>query len=265
MSEGQPQAPPPVPHKSSTSLARLLIGVTIGTVVWLFIGRLLLYDVLGRSLGKQDEMMFRFASDPINLGSFVAFAAAIAVLLGRAKQTKVERGAFSTDLLQGDPQTLLLPDDARRMRQRLNTMSGHKSLLVFRFLSVALQRARANWSSEDVGAALQHEVELAQAHIESQYSMVRYLAWAIPSIGFIGTVIGIAKAMSAIGGSEAPIKAASQALGVAFDTTFVALLLSLLLMYFVHKIQAEEDSSIVEAVELCMNQFVHRMHITKEV
>lgn len=266
MSQGPPKTRPPVPRKSDASVTRLLIGAAIGATVWLLIGRLLLFELLGKVVLKTPDVMYvRFASDPINLGSFVGFAAAIALLLGRAKTTKRERNAFASDLLQGDPQTLILPDDARRMRQRLNSMPDHKLFLVFRFLSVALQRARANWSTEDVSAALQHEVELAQAKIESQYSMIRYLAWAIPSIGFVGTVVGISKAMAAIGGEGDALKAASEALGVAFDTTFVALMLSLVLMYLLHKIQADEDSSIVEAVELCMNQFVHRMHITKEV
>ena len=68
--------------------------------------------------------------------------------------------------------------------------------------------------------------------------MVRYIIWAIPSIGFIGTVRGIGEALSqahiAVQGDIASMTAS---LGVAFNSTFVALAVSIFLMFFLHQLQ----------------------------
>ena len=65
---------------------------------------------------------------------------------------------------------------------------------------------------------------------------MNYLAWAIPAIGFVGTVRGLGGAFG-VAGADASRPFTAQAkdqLKIAFDCTLVALLLSLVLMYFLH-------------------------------
>ena len=77
-------------------------------------------------------------------------------------------------------------------------------------------------------------------------TMLRYLIWAIPSLGFVGTVRGIGQALSnadkALAGD---ISGMSQSLGVAFNSTFVALLISLVLMLVLHLLQKLEDNLLI--------------------
>ncbi|HAC63661.1 MAG TPA: flagellar motor protein MotA [Cyanothece sp. UBA12306] len=75
---------------------------------------------------------------------------------------------------------------------------------------------------------------------ESSYTFPRILVWAIPLLGFIGTVIGISQAVSGFSrfleqaGEIEQIKegigTVTSGLAVAFDTTLLALLLSVLVM-----------------------------------
>jgi hypothetical protein len=75
---------------------------------------------------------------------------------------------------------------------------------------------------------------------ESSYSFPRILVWAIPLLGFIGTVIGISGAVSGFSGFiensgdveliKKGIGTVTSSLGVAFDTTLLALFLSVLVM-----------------------------------
>ncbi len=75
---------------------------------------------------------------------------------------------------------------------------------------------------------------------ESSYALARILVWAIPLLGFIGTVIGISGAVSGFTGFLANtaeidkikegIGSVTSGLAVAFDTTLLALLLSVLVM-----------------------------------
>ena len=75
---------------------------------------------------------------------------------------------------------------------------------------------------------------------ESSYSIPRILIWAIPLLGFVGTVIGISGAVSSFSGvleSSGDVEAikggignVTTNLGLAFDTTLLALFLSVLVM-----------------------------------
>ena len=77
--------------------------------------------------------------------------------------------------------------------------------------------------------------------------MVRYIAWAIPSIGFIGTVRGIGDALGqAHKAVEGDIAGVTQSLGVAFNSTFVALLISILVMFLLHQLQLDQERLVLD-------------------
>ena len=84
--------------------------------------------------------------------------------------------------------------------------------------------------------------------LDSDLSMLRYIAWAIPAIGFIGTVRGIgdalAEAHKAVTGDIAGVTAG---LGVAFNSTFVALMLSLVLMFLLHNLQLAQERLVLDS------------------
>ncbi|PSF39312.1 flagellar motor protein MotA [Aphanothece hegewaldii CCALA 016] len=75
---------------------------------------------------------------------------------------------------------------------------------------------------------------------ESSYAFPRILVWAIPLLGFIGTVFGISEAVNGFSGLldkagdieqiKKGIGTVTTGLAIAFDTTLLALLLSILVM-----------------------------------
>ena len=86
---------------------------------------------------------------------------------------------------------------------------------------------------------LDENLLLAYQKSEEGYLIPRYIGWAIPILGFVGTVLGISLASAGIqriiGSSEGlgalsdSIGEAIAPLGIAFDTTLIALSLSLVL------------------------------------
>jgi biopolymer transport protein ExbB/TolQ len=83
--------------------------------------------------------------------------------------------------------------------------------------------------------------------LESELSMIRYIAWAIPSIGFIGTVRGIGVALGlAHRAVDGDISGVTQSLGVAFNSTFIALLISIVLMFLVHQLQLFQERQVFD-------------------
>ena len=92
--------------------------------------------------------------------------------------------------------------------------------------------------------------------------MIRYIIWAIPSIGFIGTVRGIGGALSqahiAVQGDIATMTAS---LGIAFNSTFVALAVSIFLMFFLHQLQLLQDRLIINIHGYCDKKLLSNLVI----
>ena len=90
----------------------------------------------------------------------------------------------------------------------------------------------ATRSVQDTSSVVQEMCDSEAEKAESELSIIRYIAWAIPSVGFIGTVRGIGEALAqAHRAVEGDITGVTQSLGVAFNSTFVALVISIVLMF----------------------------------
>jgi biopolymer transport protein ExbB/TolQ len=92
--------------------------------------------------------------------------------------------------------------------------------------------------------------------------MVRYIAWAIPSIGFLGTVRGIGQALGqAHQAVQGDIAGVTQSLGVAFNSTFVALLISILIMFLMHQLQLAQERSVLKAENYCDDRLIRYLQV----
>ena len=93
--------------------------------------------------------------------------------------------------------------------------------------------------------------------------MVRYIAWAIPSIGFIGTVRGIGEALGqAHKAVEGNIAGVTQSLGVAFNSTFIALLISIVLMFLLHQLQLQQERLVMETEGYVDQHLIQRLQVS---
>jgi biopolymer transport protein ExbB/TolQ len=99
-----------------------------------------------------------------------------------------------------------------------------------------------------VSTAVRNVCESEGERLESELSIIRYIAWAIPSVGFIGTVRGIGDALGqAHRAVEGDITGVTENLGVAFNSTFVALVISIILMFFIHQLQLFQERLVLDS------------------
>jgi biopolymer transport protein ExbB/TolQ len=101
-----------------------------------------------------------------------------------------------------------------------------------------------------LGEALQHLADLAAERLHVSYALHRNICWAIPILGFLGTVMGITLAIAEIDPEQlsGSLNEVTSGLAVAFDTTALALGLSLVLVFTGFAVERTE-ATVLEHVE----------------
>ncbi|OUR75973.1 MotA [Alphaproteobacteria bacterium 46_93_T64] len=127
-------------------------------------------------------------------------------------------------------------------------------------LTSSIRRYLITDDVQNTSDAIETSVDALALRQEAGNSMIRYLIWAIPSIGFIGTVRGIGAALSQADQALAgDISGMTNSLGVAFNSTLVALVISILLMFLLHQLQRLQDNQIVDTQAYCEKFLLNRI------
>jgi biopolymer transport protein ExbB/TolQ len=188
---------------------------------------------------------------------FILLIWALAIMGYKARGTLREQDLLERPLLDIPEGTSLLPEDAREYSRSLEALPAEvQDYLLPRTLLSALQRFATTGSIQAVSDTIRENCEMESDRLDSELSMVRYIAWAIPSIGFIGTVRGIGDALGqAYKAVEGDITGVTVSLGVAFNSTFVALVLSIIIMFCLHQLQLSQERLVLD----CQRQSDRRL------
>jgi biopolymer transport protein ExbB/TolQ len=184
---------------------------------------------------------------------------AIAVIGYKAWQTHVERRLLARDLVHVPDGMRILPEDVREHARPLEVLPpAEAQCLLPRALLVSLYRFGATRNVQDVSEAARGVCQAEADRLDSELSMLRYVAWAIPAIGFIGTVRGIGDALGeahkAVTGDVSGVTAG---LGTAFNSTLIALLISIVLMFLLHQLQLAQERLVLDS-ETYLDQYLIR-------
>lgn len=186
---------------------------------------------------------------------------ALSLIGYKAWLTIQERKLLSLDLVPISEGTSILPEDAREYSRPIQALpESEQSCLLPRALLTALHRFRSTRNIQDVSSSVRETCESESERLDSELSMVRYIAWAIPSIGFLGTVRGIGQALGqAHQAVQGDIAGVTQNLGVAFNSTFVALLISIVVMFLLHQLQLAQERLVLDTEDYCDNRLIRHL------
>ena len=123
---------------------------------------------------------------------FILMIWALAIMGLKAARTRSEGNMLGRELIAIPEGTSILPRDAREQSRSLEALPlEEQDYLLPRALGNALSRFTTTGSIPAVSDAVREQCDIEADRLDSELSMVRYISWAIPSIGFIGTVRGI--------------------------------------------------------------------------
>ncbi len=206
------------------------------------------------------------------------------LLVIKAQLLSGQRRALELDLLPEAIAARITPGNAPDFRAHLKDVASRRlprpalagalvpdasrSFLIER-LENALERFRMRRSAPDVVDHLAGQSQLGANAVDSSYTMIRVFIWAIPLLGFIGTVIGISAAVAGFSDSVAAavdldvmkqsIGGVTTGLGVAFDTTLLALVMSIVIMFPASSLQKAEEDFLNRVEAYCDEQLGRRL------
>ncbi len=192
---------------------------------------------------------------------FILMFWALAIMGYKAVGTLHERRLLDVDLIPIAEGMRILPEDTREFARQVQALPDDQQRMVLpRALLNALQRFRSTRNIQDVASSTHIIFESEAERLESELSMIRYISWAIPSIGFIGTVRGIGEALAqADKAVQGDIAGVTQSLGVAFNSTFIALLISIFLMFLVHQLQLLQERLVFDSESYTNDKLIRHM------
>jgi biopolymer transport protein ExbB/TolQ len=193
---------------------------------------------------------------------FILMLWALAIMAYKSAKTLRQRALLKMDLIPLAEGLRILPEDTRDLSRQIQALPPHqRESLLPRALLAALQRFSSTRNVQDVASATHAYCASEAERLESDLSMIRFITWAIPSIGFIGTVRGIGDALGqAHKAIEGDIFDVTRSLGVAFNSTLIALLISIVLMFILHQLQQLQERYVLDAEAYCEEKLTSHLH-----
>jgi biopolymer transport protein ExbB/TolQ len=196
----------------------------------------------------------------IQLMTYFAFSWSLYEILDRLKIIRNEKLAYREKLLPTKEKVLLLAADVMEIQLKAVEFEKRKQhSLLASIIKKACLKFRSTKSIGEMIEIISIQTEINKEKHESDQSNIRYLTWVIPSIGFIGTVLGISKALMVANSGDMEVITAT--LGIAFDTTLISLILSIIIMWFFHSLQEETDHLHAEMKEYVIENLVNRIEV----
>lgn len=170
-----------------------------------------------------------------------------------------ERRAFKMGFIPTSEKHVFMPADINALKFKLIEMDKKEKYILSDLLKRACTKFRTSGSLSELIDIVSIQIEVSQEKAEGDQSVIRYLTWVIPSVGFVGTVIGISQAL--VVANSGDMEQITKLLGVAFDTTLVALILSIIIMWFVHQLQEETDRFHSDLKEFVIDNLINKIEV----
>lgn len=247
-----------------------LVAVVAGIVAVVAMNFLLPEDVANVLLNKPTQRMLAdssFTSNyPLSIQNlmWIVFFVGLGELFVRYREAMAEMGQIRRSYLPEDERTMLRATDLGPIYKRVKESDGGDVRFLPRLIHRVILQFQASRSVDQANNLLNSSLEMYLHEIDLRYNMLRYVMWLIPTLGFIGTVVGIANALGFAGSARFDdpelLAKLTFRLGVAFFTTLLALLMSAVLVFLMHIIQAREERSLNLAGQYCLDNLINRLY-----
>lgn len=195
-----------------------------------------------------------------------------AILFIKWRKLANQRRILLYDFIPTRPDFVLGPATVDQiLHQIYATVDFPRKFVLTNRIVVALSNLKNLGRVSDVDDIFRSQGDTDESQMESSYTILTGFIWAIPVLGFIGTVLGLSEAISAFGtvlqgnGGMDQIKSALQmvtaGLATAFETTLLALVAAMFLQLAMTFLKRNEQAFLDDCSEYCLMKIVNRIRI----
>lgn len=244
--------------RGSTAIISAALGVFVIVLL-----SLILPDSLARIMLDIDRETWPFTVQNI---MWIVFAVGLGELFMRYRSAREEERQIRQAYLPEDDASLLRPgEELNEIYQAVTATPTYEEAFLPRLISRCVLTFNMTGSADQTNSVLNSSIELFLHEIDLRYNIVRYISWLVPSLGFIGTVLGIMLALQ-YAGDRASIESpemlynVTARLGVAFSTTLVALIMAAVLVLIQNVVQAQEERALNRSSQYCLDNLINRLY-----
>ncbi len=234
-----------------STLAALVFGIAAGST--------LLWYVANGPL--KDTEWARYAQHPVEHAEVILFCSALCVLFVKLAGVLRERAALRRELVPAWDGKTIAATEAGKLHEALeNKPRRLQRTLVGRRVAGVLDFVKKRGAAHELDDQLRTLSDNDAIAQESSYSLLRFITWAIPILGFLGTVLGITEAIYGVTPEvlEKSLDRVTGGLATAFDTTALALFLTMILMFYAYVVEKLEQNVLAGVDVYVESELAHR-------
>jgi biopolymer transport protein ExbB/TolQ len=196
----------------------------------------------------------------------------LTILLLKRHKLSLQRRALLYDAIPSTHHFVLSSQTADQVVAKLHENAADpERFVVYNRISVAISNLKNLGRVSDVDDMLRSIADRDESSQETSFGLLNGFLWAIPVLGFIGTVLGLGQSIASfsslldnqsdMSGIVASLTQVTAGLSTAFDTTLLALVIALVLQLWMTLQKTNEEQFLDDCSEYCMQQIVSRIKI----
>jgi biopolymer transport protein ExbB/TolQ len=249
-------------------VASIFAGIAIVAVLNLALeptslaGRLLVDKGMEKSpLGEELSVTRPFA---VQTFMWIAFMFGIGEVSLRLLACRRERAELDKKYLPEAPDVLLTAKDLVPIYRRVHETAN--GLFLSQLIERTVLQFQTSKSVDRANSMLSSSIDLFMHEIDLRYNLLRFTVWLVPTLGFLGTVIGIVAGLNLAAveytrnNGQIDLASVTDALGAAFYTTWLGLLMSAILVFLMHIAQEIEEGAVNKSGQYCLNHLINKLY-----
>jgi hypothetical protein len=199
----------------------------------------------------------------------------VGILILKWLNLKQQRESMLLDVLPTEVAGEITIDSLNNFVKHINGLpvGGAESFLINRVLR-GIEHFRVRKSAAETVTMMESQSAIDANNIAGSYTLLKAFIWALPILGFIGTVVGVSAAVASLASSldsasdmtamKGALNSVFAGLGTAFDTTLLALIMSMLVKIPTSALQKSEEDLITAVDEYCNENLLRRLNDGRE-
>lgn len=196
----------------------------------------------------------------------------LSILFIKSRKLALQKKCLRFDVVPEDVDFVLTSANVDTVLDRIyEVVDEPRQFLLFNRVYVALANLRNLGRVGDVDEILRSQAETDESTVETSYNLLNAFIWAIPVLGFIGTVLGLSAAIGGFGATlentdeiellKAGLTEVTGNLSLAFVTTLEALVAALAIQLVLTFVKKSEHEFLDQCSTYCTEHIVNRLRI----